>query len=87
MLGFDEKKPGAGVINAGIYLLKQRLLASIPTTVPLSIEHDLFPAWIAEGRDIRVCEVAGRFIDIGTPESLSVAAEFLRPLPKKVGRP
>ena len=87
LLGFDEKKPGAGVINAGIYLLKQRLLASIPPTVPLSIEHDLFPAWIAEGRDIRVCEVAGRFIDIGTPESLSVAAEFLRPLSKKVRRP
>jgi D-glycero-alpha-D-manno-heptose 1-phosphate guanylyltransferase len=83
LISFDEKRPGGGVINAGIYILKQRLLSSIPSTNPLSIEHDLFPGWLAEGRDIRVSVAAGPFIDIGTPDSLSAATGFLSQLSKK----
>lgn len=74
---FAEKQPGAGIINAGIYLLKSRLFARLPDSVPLSIERDVFPAWLADGVDLRVCVRCGEFLDIGTPESLALADDFL----------
>ena len=75
---FAEKQSGAGVINAGIYLLKSRLLARLPETSPLSIERDIFPAWLADGVDLRVCVRSGEFLDIGTPDSLAQADDFLK---------
>ena len=75
---FAEKQPGAGVINAGIYLLKSRLFARLPETAPLSIEREVFPAWLADGVDLRVCVRYGEFLDIGTPESLAGADDFLK---------
>ena len=74
---FAEKQSGSGVINAGIYLFKARLKDRIPDRSPLSIEHDVFPQWLTEGVDLRVCVCRGEFIDIGTPESLAQADEFL----------
>jgi len=78
LLAFEEKRPGQGTINAGIYLFRASLLATIPVEVPLSLERDLFPAWLKDGRDIRVCVLPGPFLDIGLPESLAAADEFLR---------
>jgi D-glycero-alpha-D-manno-heptose 1-phosphate guanylyltransferase len=75
---FAEKQPGAGVINAGMYLLKSRLLARLPDITPLSIERDVFPDWLADGEDLRVCVRCGEFLDIGTPESLAQADDFLK---------
>ena len=78
LLAFNEKQPGAGVINAGIYLFRPTLLADYPSATPLSVERDVFPQWLQQGRDIRVAVLEGPFLDIGLPESLASAEEFLR---------
>jgi NDP-sugar pyrophosphorylase family protein len=76
--GFREKRPGAGVVNAGIYLLRPWLLDTFPADRPLSFETAVFPRWVADGRRLKVNVVAGPFLDIGTPESLPQAESFVR---------
>lgn len=78
LTAFEEKRPGSGIINAGIYLFRPGLIATIPKGVPLSLERDLFPNWLTSGKDIRVCVTSGPFLDIGLPESLAQAEGFLR---------
>lgn len=75
--GFEEKRPGRGSINAGIYVLRRRLLELFPAREPLSMEYDVFPALVAEGARLRVHTLAGAFLDIGTPESLAQAGAFI----------
>jgi D-glycero-alpha-D-manno-heptose 1-phosphate guanylyltransferase len=41
------------------------------------METDLFPAWLREGREIAVLKESGAFLDIGTPESLAMADDFM----------
>ena len=77
LLGFAEKRPGAGVINAGVYLFKQELMEQFPPERPLSFEKDVFPRWLAGGRRFQVIEAAPPFLDIGTPESLALAEDFI----------
>jgi D-glycero-alpha-D-manno-heptose 1-phosphate guanylyltransferase len=77
LLGFAEKRPGAGVINAGIYFFRARLLREAPSQRPLSFEKDVFPGWLAKGRNFQVVEASPPFLDIGTPESLALAEEFI----------
>jgi NDP-sugar pyrophosphorylase family protein len=75
VIAFREKSGRAapGWINAGVYVLSRRLLASIPARGATSLEHDVFPAWIGRGLD--GCQIAAPFIDIGTPESYARAGE------------
>jgi D-glycero-alpha-D-manno-heptose 1-phosphate guanylyltransferase len=76
VIRFNEKgtESGAGWINAGIYLLTRPLLQAIPKEGPVSLERDLFPAWM--GRGLYGYPGEGRFLDIGTPESYAIADEF-----------
>ena len=70
--GFSEKARGsAGVINGGIYVLDRRA-AEYATSVPCSLEKDLLPRMVADGR---VCGRVydGFFIDIGIPSTLESA--------------
>jgi len=78
LLGFEEKRPGQGVINAGVYLLRHELLSLFPDPRPLSFETDLFPNWVATQRILKVHTVSSPFLDIGTPETLAQAEEFIR---------
>jgi len=73
---FVEKgaSAGPGWINAGIYLLGRALLESIPVERPVSLERETFPAWI--GRGLYAFPTAGKFLDIGTPESYAAAQEM-----------
>jgi NDP-sugar pyrophosphorylase family protein len=72
---FDEKGiRGPGLINAGIYLLNRQLLQSIPTGRAVSIEREMFPMWVRDG--IYGHQNRARFLDIGTPESYSIAERF-----------
>ncbi len=75
--GFEEKRPGHGWINAGVYVFRRPLLALFPTCKPLSMEHDVFPALLANGVNLRVLPAAGDFIDIGLPESLAGAGAYV----------
>lgn len=80
---FVEKSPapGPGTVNAGIYLLRRTLVAAIPSAVACSLESDLLPRWLDAG--IYGYERTDRFVDIGTPDSLSGADGFFRaPLPR-----
>jgi D-glycero-alpha-D-manno-heptose 1-phosphate guanylyltransferase len=78
LAGFDEKKPGGGVINAGIYLFRAAAIESFPDKTPLSFETEVFPALIAGEIRLKVCVTDAPFLDIGTPESLPLAEEFIR---------
>lgn len=76
--GFREKQPGAGTINAGVYLFQSRLLDEFPEKFPLSFENDVFPPWLERGINLRLFEADAPFLDIGTPESLPQAEHFIR---------
>lgn len=78
LAGFEEKRPGAGVISAGVYLLRPRLCEALADRRPLSFEHDVFPAWIRQGARLHVLVADAPFLDIGTPETLAQAEAFLR---------
>lgn len=76
--GFIEKRPGQGLINAGIYLLKARVRDDLgPRGSVRSMEKDVFPAMLARQRRIHVHPTDAPFIDIGTPESVTQAEAFL----------
>ena len=73
---FQEKTPGngPGFVNAGIYLINKSFIAKIPQRRKLSIEKDIFPKWIR--KQCYGYTSNNRFIDIGTPESLTQAERF-----------
>ena len=75
--GFLEKRAGKGVINAGLYLLRDSLVRQFPSTLPLSFEQEVFPQLVAGGALLKVCAVDAPFLDIGTPESLRLAESFV----------
>lgn len=78
LTGFNEKQPGAGNINAGVYLFRAAALKSFPVKTPLSFEVDVFPALIRRGARLKTILSAAPFLDIGTPESLPQAEGFIR---------
>jgi NDP-sugar pyrophosphorylase family protein len=79
VLSFVEKSNvrRRGTVNAGLYLLRRSLVASIPSGVACSLEHDLLPRWLDDG--IYGYARCARFIDIGTPASFAAAERFFRP--------
>lgn len=78
LLRFEEKRPGQGVINGGVYLLRHSLLQKFPSQIPLSLERDVFPLLIAAGYKLKVAPTSAPFLDIGTPESLPQADAFIQ---------
>lgn len=82
---FSEKsaEPAPGVINAGIYLMPTDMLRVIPEGRAVSLEKEIFPAWVSSG--VRGYRCGGPFIDIGTPESYGQAAEFFGTAPGRGG--
>ena len=77
LLNFEEKAraAGPGWINAGVYVFMRDLLRTIPRGKAVSLEREVLPAWVSRrmyGRGTR-----GRFLDIGTPQSYSLAEELL----------
>jgi dTDP-glucose pyrophosphorylase/histidinol phosphatase-like enzyme len=64
----DASRPGPGVINGGIYVLKRDIL-DLVRDLPCSLEQDVFPTLVERGQ-IRGREFEGYFLDIGLPETL-----------------
>lgn len=77
LVKFAEKQAGAGVINAGVYLLRNSLIAEFPHNIPLSFEEEVFPTLLGKGIKFKVHIVEAPFLDIGTPKSLVQAEEFM----------
>jgi NDP-sugar pyrophosphorylase family protein len=78
LLGFNEKCPGRGLINAGVYLLRDEVVRQFPPRRPLSFEREVFPGLLELGLRIRAVALEAPFLDIGTPESLGLAGDFVR---------
>jgi len=64
----DSSRPGPGVINGGVYVLKREIL-DLVRDLPCSLEQQVFPA-LAERGEIAGHEFDGYFLDIGLPETL-----------------
>lgn len=77
---FVEKAgiPGGGLVNAGVYVLDRAVVAQLPAGVEVSFEREVVPGHA--GRDLYGLESSVRFLDIGTPESLEQAGDFLQNL-------
>lgn len=76
---FEEKQSGiaSAYANAGIYLLNRKLFHDVSATTQVSLERELLPRWLAEGRDLRAFVHDGPCIDIGTPERYQSAQAAL----------
>jgi len=76
VLKFDEKddRGAPGYINAGIYLVRRRLLQKIAEDRAVSLEREMFPAWVGQG--LFGYPSKAHFLDIGTPESYASAFGF-----------
>ena len=73
---FGEKsRSGAGLINAGIYCLSQRILEAIGEP-PVSLEQEVFPRLLRH-QLLRAHILEGNFIDIGIPADLERARKVL----------
>lgn len=64
---FKEKgdQNGAGLINAGIYVIDHRVITGIPPGKKVSLEQDVFPQYV--GHSLHGFLTEGCFIDIGIP--------------------
>lgn len=74
--GFEEKKRQEacpGLVNAGVYVIEPKLVASLPTGMPIDFGHDVFPSAVARGLPIFSYSIADPVIDIGTPAGLALA--------------
>ncbi len=69
LTSFDEKteETRRGTINGGVYLMNRTLLEEIPEG-KVSLEHDMIPQWLLEGKKLGGFVNDGYFIDIGVPE-------------------
>jgi NDP-sugar pyrophosphorylase family protein len=72
----DEGDRGPGWISAGLYLFSGRMLDHISALGRGSLERDLFQR-LPPGT-IHAFRAGGRFLDIGTPETLAAAGAFIR---------
>lgn len=77
---FEEKRgvEESGWVNTGCYLLSKRWIESIPPGRKVSLEAEIFPAWIA--RNLYGFRAEGQLLDIGTPERYRQAERFFAAL-------
>lgn len=75
--GFSEKRSGAGLVNAGVYILRRATFDRFPVATPLSLEHDVFPSLVREGIQIKVVPCEYPFLDIGRESTLPLADSFV----------
>jgi D-glycero-alpha-D-manno-heptose 1-phosphate guanylyltransferase len=74
---FVEKgtRAGAGLINAGVYLVRKEIVAALPAGEAVSLERDVFPR-LLRGKVYGLIS-KGLFIDIGLPADLERAQTVL----------
>jgi len=74
---FVEKgtRAGAGLINAGVYLMRKEIVSALPAGKAISLERDVFPGLL--GGEVYGLVSRGIFIDIGIPADLERAQTLL----------
>ena len=79
LTAFNEKTEEArmGTINGGIYLMRRSLMDTIPEG-KVSLENDMIPKWLREGKGLGGFVNDGYFIDIGIPEAYRQFQEDVR---------
>ena len=79
LVQFAEKEslPSARHLNAGIYWLSRKMLFEIPANGQISLERELFPEWIRQGRCVKAFVHSGQCVDIGTPDRYQRAQKVL----------
>ena len=79
IIEFVEKggRTGEGLINAGVYLLRKKVLGQFPSGKAVSLEREVFTELLA-GR-VYGMPSNGTFIDIGVPTDLERAQTLLSP--------
>lgn len=72
VMAFLEKmeNPVASTINAGCYIFNPRVIDAIPPGKVVSIEREIFPNLVEQGRAIYGMVDDSYWIDIGTPSAL-----------------
>jgi NDP-sugar pyrophosphorylase family protein len=67
---FAEKRhlPESRYLSAGIYMLNKNLIAGVLQGSKISLEEQLFPQWLVDGKRIEGFVYEGQCLDIGTPE-------------------
>ncbi|MBY6349916.1 sugar phosphate nucleotidyltransferase [Rhodococcoides corynebacterioides] len=60
--------PPTDQINAGCYVFRRSVIEQIPAGRPVSVEREVFPALLAEGRRVYGHVDAAYWRDMGTPE-------------------
>jgi len=79
LASFREKaKTGRGWVSGGFYALEPRALDDVPVDRATSLETDVFPALLREGRTLGAWRAPGTFWDMGTPEGYAAASERLK---------
>ncbi len=83
IIEFVEKgsRTGEGLINAGIYLLRKKILGQLPPGKAISLEREVFTELLA-GKVFGL-KSDGTFIDIGIPTDLARAQTLLGPQAQK----
>jgi D-glycero-D-manno-heptose 1,7-bisphosphate phosphatase len=79
IIAFEEKKESdlPGLINGGVYLFNRKIIEYLPKGSN-SLEDDLFPSLIADGkRHLAGMPCNGFFIDIGLPETYNEAQQLI----------
>ena len=79
LTAFNEKTKEAvsGTINGGIYLMNRNILEEIPEG-KVSLENEMIPRWLSEGRRLGGFVNDGYFIDNGIPEAYFQFQEDVR---------
>jgi NDP-sugar pyrophosphorylase family protein len=74
---FIEKgmRAGPGLINAGVYLLRKKIVRELPADTAISLEREVFPRLLGQRIYGLVC--MGLFIDIGIPDDFQRAQTLL----------
>jgi len=77
---FEEKRQTntRGLISAGIYIFRREIFDCVEPDRIISVEEELFPAFLAEYKgNVRGCVADGKFIDIGIPDTYKIANTYL----------
>lgn len=85
ILAFQERladPPAAsGWVSGGAYVIERALLDYVPPDRACSLERDVFPRALAQGRTLAAATFPHEFFDIGTPDTWKKFADFYQELP------